>query len=66
MSGTPVIGTIAGCLAVALLPIGTLLDRLLWAWVPAVVEALVLGAGIAYWKWSGLEDEAERLRHRSL
>jgi hypothetical protein len=62
VSSVPIVGTMSGCLSVLLLPIGSLRERLVWAWAPAVVEALVLAACVAYWKLIGLEEKAQRLR----
>ena len=62
VSSVPIIGTIAGCLAIALLPIGTLRERFVWVWVPVAAETMVLAACIAYWRLSGLEKASKRLR----
>jgi hypothetical protein len=42
VSLTPVVGTIAGFLAILLAPVGTIRERVVWFWVPLASEVAVL------------------------
>lgn len=62
VSGTPLVGSIAGTLAVLLAPIGTFRDRVVWAWVPLALEVALYGLLLALWSATGLRARAERQR----
>lgn len=60
VSGLPVVGSLLGFLAVVVAPIGTLRERLAWAWVPLAVEATVFGLCLVFWNLSGLREAQRR------
>ena len=66
VSGTPVLGSVLGFVAILLAPIRTIGDRLTWSWAPLAIEASVLALLFAYWKLSGLAREADRQRRSRL
>lgn len=62
VSSTPVVGAIFSMWAVMIAPLGSFRDRFGWCLLPFVVEAVVVGLSVAYWRLSGLEREVERVR----
>ncbi|MEJ7733014.1 MAG: hypothetical protein WKG00_27930 [Polyangiaceae bacterium] len=50
VSSTPLVGSILGFVAILLAPVGTISQRIRWAWVPLALEVTVaLGCGLAFW-----------------
>jgi hypothetical protein len=66
VSTTPIVGTVAGTLAVLVAPIGTAGDRLIWSWLPLGVEATLYLILRVLWNATGLRAKAEdqRREHR--
>ena len=62
VSATPIVGSIAGTLAVLLAPIGTIRERAVWAWVPITLEVTVYVVLVVLWIATGLEARAELQR----
>ena len=59
VSTCPLIGSVAGSLAVLVAPFGTLRSRVVWSWAPLAIEVSVLLLLGLLWKVSGLAREAE-------
>jgi hypothetical protein len=62
VSGLPVVGSLVGFLAIALAPIGTARERIVWSWLPAAGEATVVGLIALLWIVSGLRSTSEGQR----
>ncbi len=64
VSATPIVGSIAGTLAVLIAPVGALRDRAVWLWVPFAVEAALYGLLVVLWSSTGLQARSERQRQQ--
>ncbi len=53
ISGTPIVGSVLGFVAILVAPLGSIGARLAWSWVPLAVEVSVLGLCWGYWIASG-------------
>lgn len=59
-SNCPLVGSVAGFLAVVVAPIGTIGNRVVWAWAPLAIEVTVFLLIVLFWIVSGLSRQAAR------
>jgi hypothetical protein len=62
VSNCPLVGAVAGFLAVVVAPIGTIRSRVVWSWAPLAIEVSVFLLVAVLWNVSGLARRAARQR----